>query len=119
MLKNKQTRVQDTIEEATNNSSTNELPGLKRNGSSINNGTYIIFGADNNSSRSSSQVEMPVVVKKQLPALRKRHRKLNPTFLKRRLLSINDIEPSTRLVEYNNRLSSLFIFYFDTLLIFF
>lgn len=103
VIENKKTLV--------NNNNTELPPGMKRNVSTMggfkNNGTYIIFGADslipsvessissNTSSGSKSLgVEAPVV--KKLKSMRKRHKKLNPTFLRRRLLSINDIESSER-----------------------
>lgn len=100
----------------------NELSGNERNGSLVsgmkNNGTYIIFGATAAdsaattatatatatagllfNSKNKSTFEAPVLqLNKRLPALKKqRHKKLNhPTFLRRRLLSFNDLEPSVR-----------------------
>lgn len=97
----------------------NELSGNERNGSPAsgmkNNGTYIIFGAAVTAatttttatvtagllfnSKNKSTFEAPVLhLNKRLPALKKqRHKKLNhPTFLRRRLLSFNDLEPSLR-----------------------
>lgn len=73
-----------------------ELPGFKRNASISglkNNGSYIIFGADS-ANLFGKPVMEPATIKK-IPTLKKRHRKPTPTFLRRRLLSINDIDDST------------------------
>ena len=87
------------------NNNTELPPGTKRNVSTMggfkNNGTYIIFGADSSipsveSSISSKSLGVEAPVVKKLKSMRKRHKKLNPTFLRRRLLSFNDIESSER-----------------------
>lgn len=66
------------------------------NGMKTNNGTFIIFGSESMlasiNKPSDASLNAGVGAVKSKMSLRKRNRKLNPTFLKRRLLSVNDIE---------------------------
>jgi hypothetical protein len=66
------------------------------NGMKTNNGTFIIFGSESMlasiNKPSDASLNAGVGAIKSKMSLRKRNRKLNPTFLKRRLLSVNDIE---------------------------
>lgn len=74
-----------------NNGSSSSINGMK-----TNNGTFIIFGSESMlasiNKPSDASLNAGVGAVKSKMSLRKRNRKLNPTFLKRRLLSVNDIE---------------------------